>query len=80
VPNVNRWALRLDLGAPNPGAGLAIGRAQWPRDEAEMKAAPAGGGGAGQWHPTVMNLMVLIALEVVAFGALRWAFRSAHGG
>lgn len=32
------------------------------------------------WTPTVTNLAVLIALEIVAYCALRYAFRSAHGG
>jgi hypothetical protein len=36
-------------------------------------------GGSG-WTPTVANLVVLIALEIVAYIALRWAFRTAHGG
>lgn len=35
---------------------------------------------AGGWTPTVANLIVLIALEIVAYIALRWAFRTAHGG
>jgi hypothetical protein len=32
------------------------------------------------WTPTVANLIVLIALEIAAYCALRWAFRTAHGG
>lgn len=36
-------------------------------------------GGSG-WTPTVANLMVLLALEIAAYCALRWAFRTAHGG
>ena len=32
------------------------------------------------WSPTVANLAVLIVLEIVAYVALRWAFRTAHGG
>jgi hypothetical protein len=44
---------------------------------AEM-VAPAGR--AGGWTPTVANLIVLIALEIAAYCALRWAFRTAHGG
>lgn len=32
------------------------------------------------WTPTVSNLVVLIALEIAAYVALRWAFRTAHGG
>lgn len=36
--------------------------------------------GGGQWSPTVANLLVLIALEIVAYCALRYAFRTVHGG
>ena len=46
-------------------------------------AGPAGAGTgqrAGGWTPTVANLVVLIALEIAAYIALRWAFRTAHGG
>lgn len=32
------------------------------------------------WTPTLVNLFVLIALEIAAYVALRWAFRTAHGG
>lgn len=34
----------------------------------------------GGWTPTVANLVVLLALEIGAYCALRWAFRTAHGG
>jgi hypothetical protein len=34
----------------------------------------------GGWTPTVANLIVLVALEIAAYCALRWAFRTAHGG
>lgn len=34
----------------------------------------------GSWTPTVANLAVLIVLEIAAYIALRWAFRTAHGG
>ncbi len=40
----------------------------------------APGGVATGWTPTVANLMILVALEIVAYCALRWAFRTAHGG
>lgn len=32
------------------------------------------------WTPTVANLLVLIALEIVAYCLLRYAFRTVHGG
>jgi hypothetical protein len=39
--------------------------------------APVGRGG---WTPTVGNLVVLVLLEIAAYCALRWAFRTANGG
>lgn len=36
--------------------------------------------GGGGWTPTVANLLVLVALEIAAYCALRWVFRTAHGG
>jgi hypothetical protein len=39
-----------------------------------------GGGAGGTWHPTVVGLLVLIVLEILGYGLLRWAFRTAHGG
>lgn len=32
------------------------------------------------WTPTVSNLVVLVVLEIGVYIALRWAFRTAHGG
>lgn len=49
-------------------------------------AGPAGGGlvarvrGGATWTPTVANLVVLVALEIVAYCLMRYAFRTAHGG
>lgn len=50
-------------------------------------AGPRGGGGVSTarpdkatWTPTVANLIVLVALEIAGYCALRWAFRTAHGG
>jgi len=38
------------------------------------------GASPADWHPTVLNLVILIVLEIVAYAAMRYAFRSAHGG
>lgn len=76
---VNRWALAYDQSAPNPSAGLAVGRVRTPRTEAEM-AAPIKGTSPSDWHPTVLNLVVLIVLEMGAYALLRYVFRTAHGG
>ena len=34
--------------------------------------------GAG-WHPTVVNLLVLVALELVGYSVLRYVFRQSLG-
>ncbi len=34
---------------------------------------------AKDWHPTVVNLLILILLELVAYAVLRYVFRSALG-
>ena len=75
APAVNRWALRLDQLPPNPGAGLPPG--SLPRKGGDAVKIQQGD---ANWHPTIVSLLVLIGLEIVAFGVLRWAFRSAHGG
>ena len=33
------------------------------------------GNGAKTWSPTVANLLVLVVLEIVAFGAIRYLFK-----
>lgn len=48
-------------------------------------AGPPGAGSAPKapratWSPTVTNLMILVLLEFAAYAALRYAFKSAHGG
>jgi hypothetical protein len=74
-PQVNRWALRLDQPPANPHAGQLVGHTPHKGD-----AAMTGGGAGGTWHPTVVGLLVLIVLEILGYGLLRWAFRTAHGG
>ena len=54
---------------PNPGAGFAVGRPHEPRPEGAMTV----GSRASDWHPTVVNLLILILLELVAYAALRYA-------
>lgn len=34
----------------------------------------------GQYEPTVVALIVLILLEFAGYVALRWSFRTVHGG
>ncbi len=82
MSGINRWALRQadePSRHPNPGAGATWGR---PLDQgkAAAMAASTRGQSVGDWHPTVVNLIVLIVLELVAYAALRYVFRSALGG
>lgn len=60
-----------------------MGSGAWWRGApgASIDNIPAPGAAAGSgWTPTVVNLLVLIGVEIVAYCLLRWAFRSAHGG
>lgn len=34
---------------------------------------------SGDWHPTVVNLLVLVLLEIVGYAVLRYVFRAALG-
>ncbi len=48
-------------------------------------AAPTGGGvrnaiASTTWHPTVINLLILVVLEIAAYAILRYSFRQFHGG
>lgn len=50
-----------------------------------MPSAPNGQGvrnalHSNVWHPTVVNLLVLVVLEIGAYAGLRYAFRQFHGG
>lgn len=35
---------------------------------------------ADTWHPTVVNLLVLVVVEVALYAVMRYSFRSFHGG
>lgn len=37
-------------------------------------------GRTATWSPTTANLLVLVALEIIGYCALRYLFRTAHGG
>lgn len=80
-PGINRG-----VQAAEPAAGAGYYRGAPPR--AGGQGSGMGPKGAGSrsfiksegWTPTVTNLVVLVALEIGAYVALRWAFRTAHGG
>lgn len=60
---------------PNPAAGQGWGRVANDRT-VEGSMNPQSG---STWHPTVVNLVVLIALELLAYGILRTVFSKALG-
>jgi hypothetical protein len=86
-PGINR-GLTDDgsVSAAVSAAGSGYYRGAPPR--AGGTGSMAGPKGAGSralfssdgWTPTVTNLCVLVVLEIGAYAALRWAFRTAHGG
>lgn len=40
----------------------------------------AGNNSGSDWHPTVVNLLVLIGLELIGYTVLRYVFRESLGG
>jgi hypothetical protein len=59
-------------GAPPQAGGTGSGAGP---SSGPLASLPNGG-----YTPTAVNLLVLIALEIGAYIALRWAFRTVHGG
>jgi hypothetical protein len=83
-PGIPRPDSKVQAATPGPGSGYIHGAPPKAGGTGSM-AGPAGAGTRGLrapegWTPTVANLVVLIALEIGAYLALRWAFRTAHGG
>lgn len=68
----SRWAsIRPEepSALPNPGAGFAVGRPHGSRPEGAFMA-----NAVSDWHPTVVNLLVLVLLELVGYATLRYLF------
>lgn len=73
----SRWASirpQEPSAGPNPGAGFAVGRPHGSRPEGAML-----GTSSSDWHPTVVNLLILVLLELVGYAVLRYVFRAALG-
>lgn len=71
----SRWAsIRPEepSNQPNPGAGFSVGRPHGSRPEGASVASAS-----GDWHPTVVNLLVLVLLELVGYAVLRYIFAKA---
>ena len=64
----SRWAAVRPGPAPNPGAGFPPGVPHEPRPEGAMTV----GGRATDWHPMVVNLLILVLLELVGYAVLRY--------
>lgn len=62
------------------GTPETLGGDSMPGRSAAYAGSTATGSAAGAWSPTVGNLVVLIALEIIGYCLLRYAFRTAHGG
>jgi hypothetical protein len=54
--------------------------ASWRTSTAAGPRTVAAGPDLAAWNPTVLNLTVLIVIEIGAYLALRYAFRTTHGG
>lgn len=84
-PGIPRGVTREpDAAVPAAGSGYYRGAPPIAGGQGSM-AGPKGAGSrplfnADGWTPTVSNLLVLVLLEIGAYMALRWAFRTAHGG
>lgn len=86
APGINRNLTGGNVDAATPGAGSGYYRGAPPI--AGGQGSMAGPKGAGSrslfssdgWTPTVSNLIVLVLLEIGVYAALRYAFRTAHGG
>jgi len=35
---------------------------------------------SGSWEPTIIFMLLLVLVEIFAYGGLRYMFRSVHGG
>mgnify|MGYP001616336392 CR=1 FL=1 len=74
----------VDAGTPKAGSGYYRGAPPIAGGQGSM-AGPKGAGSralfsSDGWTPTVSSLLILVLLELGAYAALRWAFRTAHGG
>jgi hypothetical protein len=75
---VSRWAAirsQEPSAQPNPGAGYAVGRPHGSRPE----GSPMGQNNGSDWHPTVVNLLVLVFLELIGYAILRYVFQNVKG-
>lgn len=82
--DANRWALAQASEPsrdPNPGAGFAWARPRGARPEGAMTVPGSTDRTTmGDWHPTVVHLLVLLVIELFAYAGLRYVFRNALGG
>lgn len=63
---------------PDQTTGYQRGAARSTQEKGSGMGASIAGTGTSSWHPTVRFLLVLVAAEIVAFGALRSMTK--HGG
>lgn len=86
APGINRNFGDSGVNAAEPHVGSGYYRGAPPKAGGQgSMAGPKGAGSralfnADGWTPTVSNLLVLVLLEIGVYMALRWVFRTAHGG
>ena len=72
---VSRWA----AGRPSEPSNQIVLPGVTPPGTVPLEGSPMAALSARDWNPTVVNLLVLILLELVAYAVLRYVFRSALG-
>lgn len=58
-----------------PAAGAVSSGADVGRGPTGAPMPDIRGNGAAKWSPTVANLLVILVLEIVAFGVIRYVFK-----
>lgn len=76
---------RTSIQAASAGLGSGYYRGGPPQlGGTGSMAGPQGAGtrapASTQWHPTIVYLLALIAVELIAYSGLRYFTRNGHGG
>lgn len=78
MATVNRGATTYTPWLPSTALTNGVGRAVGDdHTKGSTHMAKSDSALGGDWHPTVVNLAVLILLELVAYAGLRYVFRKA---
>ena len=77
MATVNRGAATYTTLGPSMAVTSGVGRVLGDDHTKGANVAKSDSAVGGDWHPTVVNLAVLILLELVAYAGLRYVFRKA---